>query len=117
MRKRKKREGWDEVFIGFFLPGDPSLLPPTRLLVPIRSGSRLMSSRGREEQDSTGGCKLVEILQHTCPFEEVDGVHRYVCYPIPRIFKVYVARSMTPGIAVMANLLAISDVRENQPSN
>ena len=49
-----------------------------------------MPPRSREEQDSSGECALVEILQHTCPFEQVDGVGRYVCYPIPRIFRVYV---------------------------
>ena len=63
----------------------------------------LMSSRGREEQDSTGGCKLVEILQHTCPFEEVNGVHRYVCYPIPRIFKLCVGCRMGLTIPVLTS--------------
>jgi len=47
-----------------------------------------MSPRPQGEQDSTRECPLVEILQHTCPSEEVDGVRRYVCYPIPRIFRV-----------------------------
>ena len=65
-----------------------------------------MSPRPREEKDSTGGCRLVEILQHTCPFEEVDGVYRYVCYPIPRMFRVYVVCDVHP--AVYSDSLAIS---------
>ena len=76
-----------------------------------------MSSRARAEQDLTGGCKLVEILQHTCPFEEVNGVHRYVCYPIPRIFKLYAVCGVALAIPSLSNQLAISGARESQPSS
>lgn len=53
-----------------------------------------MSPHPPEEQDSADECPLVEVLQHTCAFEQVDGVQRYVCYPIPRIFRVYVRLEM-----------------------
>lgn len=62
--------------------------------------------RPREDKDSAERCSLVELLQHTCPVEEVNGVQKYVCYPIPRIFRVCVGLWF---IAVRApDLLAIS---------
>lgn len=102
--ERKKGRG----LYSIFRAGDPSVLdPPSPFTRPhLRSDrtglptdvlaehcmirQRKMPPRSREGRDSNGGCALVEILQHTCPFEQVDGVGRYVCYPIPRIFRVYV---------------------------
>ena len=116
MRKRKERE----VGRGFYciLDRETQVSSPRAVYSsPSDRAPRLMSSRARAEQDSTGGCKLVEILQHTCPFEEVDGVHRYVCYPIPRIFKLCVVCDMSLATPTVSNSLAILGARENQPSS
>jgi len=113
MRKRRERKMGRGSYSNS--EGRPKCPPsPFTRPHPIETVCRLMSARPREEQDSSGGCALVEILQHTCPSEEVDGVYRYVCYPIPRIFRMYVGQC---SARVWPDSLAISDARANQRSN
>ena len=94
MRREREKEG--ARFLFDFRMGETQVSSLAVYSSPSDRGwaAQLMSPRPREEQDSSNGCALVEILQHTCPSEQVDGVHRYVCYPIPRIFRMYVGQSV-----------------------
>jgi Mitochondrial export protein Som1 len=54
----------------------------------------LGSQAGTENdpRDPKKKCRITEILQYTCPTEQdEEGRFRYLCYPIPRIFRMYVS--------------------------
>ena len=92
MRKERGRGG--ARFLFDFRMGETQVSSLAVYSSPSDRGwvGQLMSPRPREEQGSSNGCALVEILQHTCPSEQVDGVQRYVCYPIPRMFRMCVGQ-------------------------
>jgi len=76
-----------------------------------------MSTKEEESTEKKGGCRIAEILQYTCLVKtsRTNMPPRTVCYPIPRILKLYVILNVSfcidPNLSLPLAVLVVLRLR------